>query len=86
MDSVTREDIEFAFKAADADWQTRELVSTLLKLEECEDLREATTLAEKGLDQFKELVVERYSRIVGTMKTNAIQISREERIRMQGGI
>lgn len=86
MASEHKDDLEFALKVTDVDWATRELIETLLKLEDCNNLQEATTLAESCMNQIKELVVERYRQIVSSMKTDTVFASREERIKMQGGV
>jgi hypothetical protein len=83
---MANEDVEFAIKVTNVHWVTREVIETLLELEECNDLREATTLAERSLDQLRDLIISRYTNIVQSMEVRTTLDTREERIKMQGGI
>lgn len=86
MGGMSRDDLEFGLKVVSLDYETRQLIETLMKLDDARDLKEATEQAELAFDMLKENVIERYGAIVRSMKSERVIETREERVRVQGGL
>ncbi len=86
MEGMNRDDLEFGLKVIGLDYTSRELIETLIKLDDARDLSEATKLAEIAFDMLKDNVIERYSAIVRSMKSERVVEAREERVKVQGGL
>lgn len=83
---MANEDIEFALRVANVHWVTRDVIETLLELESCDNLQDATKLSERSLDQLRDLIVSRYTHIVNSLEIDRTLATRDARIKMQGGI
>jgi len=79
-------DIEFALKVTNADWEVKEVIDRLLELYESKDLKEAAGYAEEAFAALRVATVKRYTDIVCAMAGNSIMDTRDERIKMQGGM
>jgi len=86
VEGMNRDDLEFGLKVIGLDYEVRQLIQTIIKLDESDQLGEATKFAEQAFDELKEMVVEQYSSIVRSMESARIVQTREERVKIQGGL
>jgi hypothetical protein len=81
-----KDELAFALRVANVDWETRELIVTLVKMEDTLTLDETTKAANLAMGQLQALVIARYREAVERMGAAIWRDTRDARIKMQGGL